>query len=52
MALTVKVSVPDSWNTVEYNDELIEVLENEDGTRYVYVDVVPDRGEVEISKVD
>ena len=52
MALTVKVSVPNTWNNASYNGETVEVQVNEDGSRYVYVNVVPDSGEIEIEKVD
>ena len=49
MALTVKVNVPATWNSANCNGEFLEVYINEDGSRYVYVNIVPDSGVVEIT---
>jgi hypothetical protein len=49
-ALTVKVTVPESWEFCTVNGEEIEVKIAENGVRFIYVDVVPDSGSVEIAK--
>ena len=50
MGSTVKVTVPTSWEFCIVNGEEIKVTVAEDGVRYIYVDVVPDSGDVEIIK--
>ena len=50
MAMTVKVSVPPTWSTASHNGTALTVYENEDGTHYVLVDLVPDQGTAEITK--
>ncbi len=42
MPLTVKVSVPTIWKSVSDGTNEIDVKVNADGSKYVYVDVVPD----------
>jgi hypothetical protein len=49
-ALTVKVTVPTSWEFCIVNGEEIKVTVADDGVRYIYVDVIPDSGNVEIFK--
>ena len=56
-ALTVKLEITeDSWNTVrclyesDASSEVVSVIRNEDGTAYIYVNVVPDSGSVIIYK--
>ena len=51
-ALTVKVSVPSTWSAASYNGTALTVYENEDGSHYVLVDLVPDRGTAEITKAN
>ena len=41
LALTVKVEVPDSFDSVTVNGEALEIKTDTDGTKYVLVDVVP-----------
>ena len=41
MALTVKVAIPDSYDSVTVNGETLEIKTDTDGTKYVLVDVVP-----------
>ena len=48
-ALTVKVSVPATWESAEANGETLTVNKNLDGSAYVYVNIVPDTGAVTIS---
>ena len=48
--LTVKVAVPASWAAAEANGETLEVYTAEDGSFYVLINIVPDSGEVSISK--
>ena len=51
MPLTVKVTIPPSFGSSAFvNGEALEVLEDEGGTKYVLVDVVPDGDAVIISK--
>ena len=47
-ALTVKVSVPNSWDGCTVNGEALELITSDSGERYVYVNIVPDSGAVEI----
>lgn len=47
-ALTVKVTVPSSWKNCEVNGKALEVKTDEDGSKFVYVDILPDSGTVEI----
>ena len=49
-ALTVKVTVPSSWNACTAAGEDLRVMVDENGESYVYVDIVPDRGAVIISE--
>ena len=46
--LTVKVNVPAIWDTVTVGGESLEMHRNADGTAFVYVNIVPDTGAVEI----
>ncbi len=46
--LTVKVTVPDTWTSVTVGGETLSTLNDSDGNRYVYIDIVPDSGAVEI----
>ena len=48
-ALTVKVTVPDSWTEARIGDKTLSIMTDEGGERYVYADIVPDSGEVIIS---
>ena len=53
--LTVKVQVLDSWGSiakVKYNGEKFEVpvMKDKDGSKYVLVNVIPDKGEAIINK--
>ncbi len=41
VALTVKVSVPDSFESVSLNGENVEIMSDGDGSKYVLVDVKP-----------
>ncbi len=41
MALTVKVAIPDSYDSVTVNGKALEIKTDTDGTKYVLVDVVP-----------
>lgn len=50
MALTVKVNVPGTWESAVCGGEALEVHVNSNGSRYVYVNIVPDSGTVEISR--
>ena len=47
-ALTVKVAVPAIWDTATVNGEALEIHTAEDGSCFVYVNIVPDTGAVEI----
>ena len=42
MALTVKVNLPDGWESAEVGGKSCEIFRNEDGSAYVLVDIVPD----------
>ena len=46
MALTVKVSVPDNWQSATDGADTYEVLKDSNGVSYVLVDIVPDSGVV------
>jgi hypothetical protein len=46
--LTVKVSVPSIWDTATVNGQTLEIHRNADGTSFVYVNIVPDTGAVEV----
>ena len=46
MALTVKVSVPDNWQSATDGSAAYEVLKDSNGVSYVLVDIVPDSGVV------
>ena len=48
-ALTVKVSVPATWNSATTGSENLEIHRNADGSAYVYVNIVPDTGVVTVS---
>ncbi|MBQ8381026.1 MAG: hypothetical protein IJY18_03950 [Clostridia bacterium] len=41
MPLTVKVSVPDSWSAAALGDSALEIMTDDDGNRYVLVNVKP-----------
>lgn len=47
-ALTVKASVPASWKAASANGETLDVHKAADGTQFVYINIVPDSGAVEI----
>ena len=47
-ALTVKVSVPEKWTSAVCDGETLTIDSDENGVRFVYVDVVTDSGAVEI----
>jgi hypothetical protein len=49
MELTVKVEVPDEWNTAVANGDVLIVREDETG-KFVYVDIMPDVGSVVITE--
>ena len=51
LALTVKVAVPVNWEFAFDGTNELEVHTNANGSKYVYVDVVPDAGAVYLSKV-
>ena len=42
MALTVKVTVPATWRTATVGDQTLEVRTAENGSTFVYVDIVPE----------
>jgi hypothetical protein len=48
-ALTVKVTVPESWKTVTLDGKTLTVNTDESGESFVYVDIVPDSGTVILS---
>lgn len=50
VALTVKVSVHDSWSVAVCSGEAYEVIKAEDGTSYVLIDIVPDSGTVTLTQ--
>ena len=41
MPLTVKVSVPKSWTSAKVGESELSISENDDGEKYVYVNVAP-----------
>ena len=45
-ALTIKVSVPFLWESVKHGNKTLEIRTDADGSKYVYVDIVPDTGTV------
>jgi len=47
-ALTVKVSVPATWESAMANGTALEIHKNTDGSSYVYVNVIPDTGMVTV----
>ena len=50
VALTVKVTVPNKWETCLVNStDSLTVMADENGVAYVYVDIVPDSGVVTLS---
>ncbi len=49
MPLTVKVAVPANWPSARCGENLLEIRQNQDGSCYVYVDIVPDSGTVELT---
>ncbi len=50
MPLTVKVPVPMNWNTAASNGQLLTVHTENDGSKYVYLNIVPDSGDVSITE--
>lgn len=48
--LTVKVTVPAKWTSAVCNGESLSVETDENGNKFVYVNIVPDSGAVEITK--
>ena len=50
IALTVKVNVPALWESAKVGSDELTVHRNADGTSYVYVNIVPDSGTVEITE--
>ena len=48
--LTVKVTVPEKWTSAVCNGEYLSVETDENGNKFVYVNIVPDSGAVEISQ--
>jgi len=42
MAMTVKVSVPETWTGAKVGDIVYEVKTADDGTKFIYVDILPD----------
>ena len=51
LALTVKVTVPVMWENVKCGNKALEVHTNADGTKHVFVDVVPDAEAVYLEMV-
>ncbi len=50
MPLTVRVNLPKSWDTACVGEKALTVRRDEDGTKFVYVDIVPGTGDVVICK--
>ena len=50
MALTVKVNVPFNWESAKVGGDTLEVHRADDGSAFVYVNIVPDSGTVAITK--
>ena len=48
-ALTVKVSVPSNWSNAAADGEQLTIHRNDDGTAFVYVNIVPDSPTVSIT---
>ena len=48
--LTVKVELPESWESVEIAGKECEILRNEDGSAYILVDAVPDAKAVIVTR--
>ena len=48
--LTVKVTVPAKWTSAVCNGETLPVETDGNGNKFVYVNIVPDSGAVEISQ--
>ena len=48
--LTVKVTVPSKWTSATCDGETLEIRSDENGNKYVYVNIVPDSGAVEIAQ--
>ncbi len=48
-ALTVKISVPNSWEFALVGSELVDVHVNDDGRAFIYANIVPDSGIVQIT---
>ena len=48
MALTVKVTVPAIWSTATVNGQSLEINRTANGNAYVYVNIIPDSGTVEL----
>ena len=48
--LTVKVTVPAKWTSAVCNGEYLSVETDDNGNKFVYVNIVPDSGAVEISQ--
>ena len=48
-ALTVKVTVPTGWTECIVGDKTVEVMVDENGESFVYVNIVPDSGVVTIT---
>ncbi len=49
IALTAKVYIPAMWESAYANGEALEIHKDPAGTYFVYVDVVPDTGAVEVT---
>ncbi len=49
MELTVKVEIPDEWETAVANGDILTIHEDEQG-KFVYVNVAPDAGSVAITQ--
>ena len=49
-ALTVKVNVPRSWTSAVACEELLELHTDEDGNKFVYVDVMPNSSAITITQ--
>ena len=49
-ALTVRVTVPTGWTECIVGDKTVEVMVDENGESFVYVNIIPDSGVVTIIK--
>ena len=47
--LTVKVKVPEKWETAAMGGESLKIYVDTDGSHYVYASIVPDSGAVAIT---